>query len=187
MEIAMMALLGVALAAAAGFRLFVPFLVVSIAALSGHLGLSPDFAWIGTWPALIAFIIATVLEIVAYYVPWLDNLLDTITVPAAIVAGTVLTAGFITDMSPVLRWGLAIVAGGGAAGITSLVSSGVRAISSGTTGGMANSVVSTVETGTSTVISTLSVIIPALGIAFALVIVVYLGTRILRRRRAVRP
>ncbi len=178
-----MILMGIALSASAGFRIFVPFLVLSIGTLSGHITLSPDFAWIGTWPALICFGVATILEIVAYYVPWLDNLLDTIAVPAAIVAGTVLTAGFITDISPVLRWSLAIVAGGGAAGITQGVTTAVRAMSSGLTAGIANPVVSTVETGTSTVVSVLTVVLPIVGISLAILILLILLTRFIRRRR----
>src|SRR5438046_4851995 len=91
---------GIGLAAACGFRFFVPMLVVSIAALSGHLQLSEHFQWIGTYPALVAFSVATVLEIGGYYIPWLDHLLDTITTPAAIVAGTIVSASLFTNMSP---------------------------------------------------------------------------------------
>ncbi len=81
------ALLGIGLAAACGFRVFVPLLVVSIAAVSGNLELGSGSGWIRTWPALIVFAVATVLEIVAYYVVWLDNLLDTIATPAPAAAG----------------------------------------------------------------------------------------------------
>src|ERR1043165_1472954 len=109
--------LGIGLSAACGFRVFVPLLVMSIASLSGHLTLAPGFQWIGTYPALVTFSAATIAEIAGYYIPWVDHLLDTIATPAAIVAGTVITAAAVGDMSPILKWSLAAIAGGGVAGI----------------------------------------------------------------------
>ncbi len=97
MEITLSILLGIGLAAACGFRVFVPFLIVSIAAMSGHLELTPGFEWIGTPYALAAFGAATALEIAAYYIPWLDNLLDAAATPAGLVqAGTVTLRGTST-------------------------------------------------------------------------------------------
>src|SRR5215475_5086585 len=98
--------LGIGLSAACGFRVFVPLLFMSIASLSGHLTLSPGFAWIGTYPALITFAVATALEIGGYYIPWLDHLLDTMTTPAAIIAGVVITAAMVTNTSPLVKWSL---------------------------------------------------------------------------------
>mgnify|MGYP002682636025 CR=1 FL=1 len=109
LELLLSIALGVGLAAACGFRIFVPFTVMSVAALGGYLDLSPTFAWIGTYPALAAFGTATVLEVLAYYIPWLDNLLDTIATPTAVIAGTVATASVVTDMSPLLTWVLAVI------------------------------------------------------------------------------
>src|SRR6266536_5351945 len=105
--------LGIGLSAACGFRVFVPMLVMSIASLSGHLTLAPSFSWLGTYPALITFSIATALEIGGYFIPWVDHLLDTMATPAAIVAGSVVTAAIVTNMSPMMKWTLAIIAGGG--------------------------------------------------------------------------
>src|SRR2546422_4079009 len=109
METLLSICLGIGLSAACGFRVFVPLLVMSIAALSGHLTLAHGFEWIGTYSALIAFAVATCLEIGGYYIPWLDNLLDTIASPAAIIAGTLITASLITGVSPFLKWTLAII------------------------------------------------------------------------------
>src|SRR5215475_3116859 len=100
--------LGIGLSAACGFRVFVPLLVMSIASLSGHLTLAPGFQWIGTYPALITFSVATAVEIAGYYVPWVDHLLDTISTPAAIIAGTIVTASLVTGLSPFMKWTLAI-------------------------------------------------------------------------------
>src|SRR4051812_14311053 len=117
MKLGLSICLGVGLSAACGFRVFVPLLGMSLAALAGHLTLAPSFEWIGTWPAFTCFLAATGLKIAAYYIPWLDTLLDAIATPAAIVAGTIITAAVMTDMSPLMRWSLALIAGGGTAGV----------------------------------------------------------------------
>ena len=128
-------ILGIGLSAACGFRVFVPLLVLSIAARAGFLTLGSGFQWIGTWPALLAFTVATVLEIGAYYIPWLDHVLDLVTTPAAVVAGTLVMASTITGMDPLLRWSLAIIAGGGAAGAVQAMTGITRLASTATTGG----------------------------------------------------
>src|SRR5262245_19861793 len=101
--------LGIGLAAACGFRVFVPLLGISTAAVAGQVHLAYGFEWLGTWPAFACFLTATILEIAAYYIPWIDNLLDSIATPAAVVAGTIITASVITDMSPLMQWTLAII------------------------------------------------------------------------------
>lgn len=108
--------IGISLAAACGFRIFVPLLVMSIAAQVGHLTLAPELDWIGTQPALATFAVATALEIGGYYIPWVDNLLDSIATPTAVVAGTIMMGAVVTDMDPLFKWALALVAGGGTAG-----------------------------------------------------------------------
>src|SRR5512135_1410736 len=105
--------LGIGLSAACGFRVFIPLLVMSIASLSGHLDLSGGFQWIGTYPALVVFATASVLEIAAYYIPLVDNLMDSIAGPAAVVAGILVSASSFINMDPLLKWTLAIIAGGG--------------------------------------------------------------------------
>src|SRR5437899_2769748 len=101
-------LAGIGLSAACGFRVFLPLLILSIAAVSGHVELSHGLEWIGTWPALLTFATATILEIAAYYVPWLDHALDVIATPAAVVAGTLVTASLVVDMPPALKWSVAL-------------------------------------------------------------------------------
>jgi len=181
-EAVLSVMLGIGLAAACGFRIFVPLLVMSIAATAGHLQLSEGFAWIGTWPALIAFAVATTLEIAAYYIPWLDNLLDTVATPAAVVAGVIVVAACVTDMSPYLKWTLAVIAGGGAAGAVQALTVTGRAASTATTGGAANPVVSTVEAGSAAALSTVSVLVPVLAAAVVLTLLGLLVRRIVVRR-----
>lgn len=166
METLFSIILGIGLSAACGFRVFVPLLAMSIASLSGHLPLSSGFAWIGTYPALIAFATATVVEVVAYYIPWLDHLLDSIASPAAVVAGTIATASVVTDVSPFLKWVLALIAGGGVAGIIQGSTVVLRAKTSAITAGMGNPIVSTVELVGSVVTAVLALIVPFICILF---------------------
>ena len=182
METLLSIIVGVGLSAACGFRVFIPPLVISIAAQAGHLTLSPGFAWMGTQPALIAFAVATVLEVAAYYVPWLDNLLDTISTPAAIVAGTVVTAAMVTGMSPFLKWTLAVIAGGGAAGLVQGSTVFARGLSTAATGGLANPIVATVELGGSILTSILSIVVPVLALLLLVVLAVVIGWKFITRK-----
>lgn len=181
MELFFSIALGIGLSAACGLRVFAPFTVMSVAALAGQLTLSPNFAWIGTTEALIVFGIATLLEILSYYIPWVDNLLDSIAIPTAIVAGAVATAAVLTDVSPLMRWTLAAIAGGGTAGIIQMGTTWVRGLSSITTGGLGNFVVSTGEWMGALTTATLAVLFPLLVLAFV-VISVFLTSRWLVRR-----
>src|SRR6266446_2543792 len=104
METLLSIFVGIGLSAACGFRVFVPLLVMSIAAASGHLTLAQGFQWIGSYPALVAFSVATLLEIAGYYIPWVDHFLDAVATPAAIIAGTIVTASMVSGMSPFLKW-----------------------------------------------------------------------------------
>jgi len=168
--------IGIGLSAACGFRVFMPLLIMSIAALAGHLTLSPAFAWIGTYSALTAFAVAACLEILGYYIPWVDNLLDAIATPAAIIAGTIATASSVSGMSPLLTWTLAVIAGGGTAGTIQGFTILSRATSSLTTGGLANSLVATVEAGSSITRSTLAIAVPVLA-AVVVCFLLYLAAK----------
>jgi hypothetical protein len=128
--------LGVGLAAATGFRVFLPLLIVSGAAYSGHLPLADSFAWLGTPSALIMLGVAALVEVLAYYVPGVDNLLDTLATPAALVAGTVVSAAVMTDVPPMVKWTAAVIAGGGVAGLTQGATAMLRAKSTVLTGGI---------------------------------------------------
>jgi hypothetical protein len=151
---------GIGLSAACGFRVFVPLLTINIAALTGYLQLAPGFEWVGSTPATIAFGTATIVEILAYYIPWLDHVLDLITSPAAIIAGTIVMASMVVELSPFLKWTLAIIAGGGAAALFQGVTVVLRTKSSALTAGMGNPLVATAEVVGSVVISLLSIIVP---------------------------
>lgn len=165
-------LLGLSLSAAVGFRIFVPLLVMSAASMNGYLNLASGFEWIGTLPALITFGAATLFEIVGYFIPFFDNLLDTIAAPTAVIAGTIVMASSIVELNPLLKWILAIIAGGGAAGLVQSLTTIIRGTSSVTTGGIGNPIISTSEAGASFGISVLAIFFPlVVGILILLLIV----------------
>jgi len=172
--------LGVALAAAAGLRVFIPLLLASLAAHFGRFELSPAFEWLATWPALIAFSVAAAVEIGAYYLPGVDHVLDVITAPLALAAGVLLVVAPLGDLSPMWRWSIAVVAGAGAAGITQAASTLLRVKSATLTGGVGNPLVASAELGGSLLISVLALLLPVL--ALVLVVLVVWGLFAMRRR-----
>ena len=172
--------LGVGLAAAVGFRVFVPLLIASIAACTGHLRLDADFAWLGSLTAITMLGVAALIEILAYYIPAVDNLLDTLTTPLALVAGTVVSAAVITDLPPLVKWSTAIIAGGGVAAITQGVTTLVRAKSTALTAGIGNPVISTLELIAAAIVALLALLAPLLAIALV-ALFCWLAVRTVRR------
>jgi hypothetical protein len=163
-------ILGVGLGAACGFRVFVPMLMTSLALKAGLLTVSPSFDWLGSDVALAVFAAATVIEIFGYLVPWVDHTLDLLASPCAVVAGTVLSASFITGMDPMLKWSLAVVAGGGAAGLVQAGSVTVRAASSVLTAGVANPFISALESIAAFLLATLIILAPLLALLTCILI-----------------
>jgi len=180
METAVSIALGIGLAAAVGFRVFLPLLIASVAAYTGHLHLDESFSWLGTLTAIVMLSVAALVEVLAYYIPAVDNLLDSITTPLALVAGTVVSAAVIADMPPLIKWSTAIIAGGGVAAITQGVTTLVRAKSTAFTAGLGNPVVSTVEMFAAVVIALLALIAPLAALALV-VAVCWLTVRLVRK------
>lgn len=181
MEIVLSIFMGIGLAAAIGFRIFIPFLIVSILAYTGNLELSTYLNWIGTLPALIMFSVATFIELLAYYIPWLDNFLDTIEHPLAIIAGIILTGAVIKDFPPLIKWALALIAGGGVAGTIHAATGLIRLKSSAVTGGLGNPVVATAEAGGAISLSLIAVFIPAVAALIVGGMVVYFSFMIKKK------
>jgi len=174
---------GLGLAAACGLRVFLPLLAASIAVRTGVFEVQEGFAWLGSTPALVAFSVATVLEIAAYYVPVLDNLLDTVATPAAAAAGALLATAAMVEMEPWLRWTLGIVAGAGLATTVQLPTAALRGGSTVTTAGVANPGISTLEALGSAVVSGMAILTP---IAVPMVILALVAAALHLRRRGAR-
>ncbi len=182
METLLSICLGIGLSAACGFRVFIPMLIVSIAANAGHLTLAKGFEWLASDAAVVSFGLATVLEIAAYYIPWLDNLLDTIASPSAVIAGTVITASVMTDMSPFMRWTLAAITGGGVAAAVQGTTVFARAASTTLTGGLANPILATAELGGAGLVTLMAFVVPVFTLLAILTVLILVGRKILKRK-----
>ncbi len=180
MEIAVSIALGIGLSAAAGFRVFVPLLALSIAALTGRVELSPGFAWIGSVPALVVFSTATVLEVLAYFIPWVDNAMDSIATPAAVLAGMVTAAAVLSDLPPVVQAVVALIGGGGAAGLIQGATAALRLKSTAFTGGLANPLLAAAELAGSALTSVLALAAPLVAVGL-LTLLVLAAFRIAKR------
>ena len=177
--------LGVGLAAACGFRVFLPVLVMGLAARAGFLELTEGFEWMAGTPALLTVAVAMAFEVGAYYVPWLDNLLDTVAMPAAVTAGTVVAAANVETATPLLSWSVAAVTGGGAAAVVQAGTTLLRGASTLATAGLGNPVVSTAENGGALGLSLLALTVPVLALSTVFVLVVVVVVRSRRHASAV--
>ena len=182
--------MGIALSACAGFRVFIPMLAGALAGHFGVVNLPEDMAWLSGWPAILLFGTAAVAEVVAYYIPFVDNLLDTIATPLSVGAGTVLAASILPlgDNEP-LRWAVGLLAGGSAAGTIQLGTGLLRLFSSKATVGTGNAVVSTSENAAALSGSVLSFFIPVIIALLLLLLIGWILVKVRGRitRRNAKP
>ena len=181
--------LGIGLSAGSGFRVFIPPLALSIAAHNEVVQLSSDWQWLGTYPAMMILGIAAVVEVFAYFIPFVNNFLDSIEIFLAPIAGMFLTASTLSmagDFDPALVWALSIITGGGTAEVVEVGTSLTRFVATGATAGIANPLVSVVEAISSIVLSILAITLPILAVVIVTIILVDGIRRILKflaRRR----
>ena len=178
--------IGIGLAAASGFRVFLPLFAVSLASYLGWIPMNDNFQWLSSLPTLIVTGVATLVEILAYYIPVVDNFLDTVTVPLATVAGSVLFASQFIELGTFPQWALAIIAGGGTAATIAAGFAGARAASTATTAGIGNNVIATTETAGAGLMSVLSIFLPVIAFILALallILVIIFGRKIWRKIR----
>jgi len=178
--------LGIGLAAAVGFRIFLPLLVLSVAAYCEVIPLNESWQWMGSITAIITLVAATLVEISGYYIPWLDNLLDTIALPMATLAGTAVMVATVADLNPMVTWSLAIIAGGGTAAAIKGNASAARLTSTTTTAGTANPIIATVETAIAAFMAFASIFIPILAFIFVVLLffIIFRIYKKLRKKRA---
>ena len=166
--------LGIGLAASVGFRVFLPLFALSLAAYFGVWELNQHWVWIGSLAALIILGVATLVELLAYFIPWVDNLLDSLAIPLAAIAGTAVMVSTVANLDPVVTWSLAIIAGGGTATAIKGASAAGRVVSTATTGGLANPLVATLESGTAIVVTTASIFAPILAMVLVIIILIFM-------------
>jgi len=170
---------GLGLAAAAGFRAFVPLLAAGIAIHFGWVEAARGFDWLGEPIVLVALGIATVTEVAAYYVPGIDHALDLFGAPVAVAAGIVAAAGVMVGLPEWLRWLTAIAGGGAIATAGHALNAVGRAKTGAASGGLGNPVYSTAELGGSLLLSGLAILLPFVALLAIVAIVAWA----LRRRR----
>ncbi|WP_374667400.1 DUF4126 domain-containing protein [Acinetobacter sp.] len=177
--------IGIGLSAACGFRVFVPLFVMSLASLTGWFEPMKGFEWLAMPSVCIALAVATLCEVAAYYIPWVDNALDTIATPASMIAGTLATMAVSSgEMSQFASWAAAIIIGGGTAGVVQMNTVAARAVSTGATGGIANPLLSTGELIGAVLLSVLSLIVPVLAVLLVILSVIWIVRWIHRKRAA---
>lgn len=169
-------LLGIGLSAACGLRVFFPLFLVSLLGYLGKLSITENFLWLTQLPAVITFGVASVIEIVAYFIPLIDHLLDAVTIPSSIVSGIVLFASMFPENESLIKWAMAILAGGGTAGLVSSVTSLARFKSTAFTAGLGNPLIAFTETIGSIIISGLSILFPFFVI-LVIAVLIYLGIK----------
>ena len=183
--IIMATLMGISLAAASGFRVFLPPFLLSLAARFNVVWfldidlIGTQFEFFTSTLSIVVLGIATVAEFAAFYAPWIDNALDTIATPASIMAGVAMTAIVLEGNDPLIQWTVAIVAGGGVAATIQSATVATRGLSSTFTFGLGNSAVATGENVASVALTLIAILIPFLSALFVLLIV----TLLLRMKR----
>tara|TARA_B100001750_G_C15460345_1_gene573903 strand:- start:373 stop:960 length:588 start_codon:yes stop_codon:yes gene_type:complete len=180
------AFMGISLAAASGFRVFLPPFLMSLAVKVNLIDIDlvgSQFEFFTSTPAIIILGIATVAEFAAYYTPWIDNILDTIATPAAVLAGIGVTAISLEGSEPIIQWAIAVIAGGGMSAIIQTATVATRGISSTFTLGVANPVVATSENIASVALTIIAILFPILAIVFAVLLASLLISRRINKNR----
>ena len=163
--------LGLGLAAACGFRVFIPPLMMGVGSRLDLYKLEGSFVWVDDTWAIAIFAVATLLEIGGYFIPWIDNLLDAVATPAAIIGGIFVTSASLEgELDPSAQWTLSVIAGGSVSGVIQLGTVATRAISTGTTGGLANPIISLLEA----IASILCILISLFLVAIIPIVIIFL-------------
>jgi len=180
-------LAGISLSAASGLRVFIPILALGLAGRYELLPVSEQFMWMTSDLVLLIVGIAALLEVGSYYVPLVDNLLDLVATPAAMAGGTVILASLLPEMNAATQWLTAAVLGGGTAGVVQGSTVLARGLSTASTGGIGNPIISTGETGGSLLAVLLAVFVPIvfglIVIAAVLALLMWLVRRVRNRKQ----
>ena len=172
--------IGIGLSAATGFRVFVPPLLVGLLSRAGFIDLGESWVWMSDTLTILAFSSAALIEICAYFVPWLDNLLDVFMSPMAIISGIILSATFFDGINPGLQWALSIIAGVSLSGSVQASSVLLRGLSTAGTGGVLNPIFSIAENLISIFLTLMALFFPVIAIIF-LVLLLMLNRKIIRK------
>ena len=186
MDLYLKILIGLGLSAASGFRLFVPFAILSIFSISGIYNTTSTPFIFSSDLFLVIFIILSVSEVLLFYNPWIDNMLDLISTPASIFSGIILTYFVLYDMEIYLRLLISVILGGLVSLNVQLLTVKARSSTSIFSKGNGNQIVSTIENISSIFISILVLKFPLAGIFVSAIIIYLIYTFIIKKGRQVR-
>jgi|TARA_B100001094_G_C18073037_1_gene741124 hypothetical protein len=172
--------IGIGLSAATGFRVFLPPLVVGLLSRVGFIDLGESWIWLSDDASLLVLVSAALIESFAYFLPWLDNLLDVIMSPMAIVSGIVLSAAFLDGINPGFQWALSIIAGVSLSGGVQASTVFLRGLSTASTAGILNPMFSIAENSISLFLTLTALFFPLIAIV-VLVLLLIVIRKIIRK------
>lgn len=184
MNIVLGLLLGLGLSASTGLNTFLPLLLLSAAARFHVAGveLGTKFEWLTSDAALIALIVACILEIIGDKIPAVDHFLDAAGTFLRPIAGALASASVLTGLDPKVAAILGIIVGAPTSFGLHTLKAGTRMASTATTFGCANPIISLIEDVISFALSIVAIFTPVI-VPVALAILVLVLWRVMRRVR----
>ncbi len=181
--------MAIGLSAACGFRIFIPPLSYGLLYRADLVQLEDGWTWIGNEWVIAILALASIIEICANLIPWLDNFLDILATPTSIAAGTVLSSSCLTNFDPGLQWMLSVMSGVLITGGFQFSTVSIRGLSSIFTGGCFNPIFSIIEDFISIGITLSIILFPLIGI-IVIILIAFLIWRLyllmIRRKRGLR-
>ena len=184
LDLSLAAAAGVVIAAACGLRAFLPLLALALGVHFGLVHVQPGMAWIGSLPAIVTLVWATLLELAADKVPALDHALDVVALGLRPAAAALAAWVTFSGAHPALAVAAALVLGASAMGVQ-VAKAKVRLGSSMLTFGTANPLLSFAEDGVAILLASLAVLAPLAALT-TLAFGVWAVRRAFRRRPPVR-
>jgi hypothetical protein len=157
--------LGLGLAAATGLRTFLPLLMLAIVARFGLFGvaLNTHFGWLGSTGALVALGVATVVELCADKIPIVDHALSAIGTVSRPLAGALAAGAVLNHADPSVAVLAGLIIGAPTAFAIHTAQSSARVVSTATTAGLGNPVISVIEDITSALTAAIAIALPILA------------------------
>jgi hypothetical protein len=164
--------MGLSLAACAGLRAFLPLFVVGVAGKLDLLPLLRSFEWLESWPALTVFGVAMLAELLGDKFPVVDNVLDAMQLFVKPVAGVILMASVLTELTPLQAAVLGLIVGSSAAGAVHVTKAKLRLASTATTAGIGNPFLSLIEDAGALLGSVSALVVPVVMVLLLILAVV---------------
>lgn len=178
--------LGATLAAAAGFRAFLPLFILGLLErfeLLGQFTLGDNLQWLMSNPGLICLGAATVLEIAADKIPAVDSALDSLMTFVRPGAGGLGVIAVLSAHNPLMAYVAGIVLAGGATLPIHLGKTALRLGSHMTTGGFGSPALSCAEDVAAGGTVTLAALLPVFAVIFGTAGAVLVIWFVMRRRK----